>query len=77
MAIPHLDPPDDDLDPRRRVHALQDELYDLVLTSVPRPFVRDRACRLHRDAQHAAAVAELLADTALPLATGSDPSESE
>ena len=28
VAMPHLDPPDDSLDPRARVHALQDELYD-------------------------------------------------
>jgi hypothetical protein len=52
----------------------QDELYDLVLTSVARPFAGDRVGRLHRDAQHAAAVAELLADTALLLPIGTDPS---
>jgi hypothetical protein len=77
MAMPHLDPPDDSLDPRARVHALQDELYDVVLTRVARPFAGDRVTRLHRDAQHAAALAELLADTALLLPVGNDPSELE
>lgn len=76
-AMPYLDPNDDSLDPRARVYALQDELYELVLTRVARPFGRGRVRRLHRDAQHAAALAELLADTALLLATGNDPSERE
>lgn len=61
----------DDLDPHARVVALQDVLYDLALTSVARRCAEDHVPRLRRDGQHAAALAEQLADAALqPSVTG-------
>ncbi|MGH2945511.1 MAG: hypothetical protein ACRDPC_04500 [Solirubrobacteraceae bacterium] len=46
-------------------------LYDLALTSVARRCAEDHVPRLRRDGQHAAALAEQLADAALqPSVTG-------
>jgi hypothetical protein len=72
MASSHPARPDD-LEPHERAVALQDALYDLVLTSVTRPCAEDQLPRLRRDAQHAAALAEQLADTALQLSATGDP----
>ena len=68
----------EDPGPHARLVALQDALYDLVLTSVARPCATDQLPRLRRDAQQAAALAEQLADTALQLsATGDRPLDPE
>jgi hypothetical protein len=56
-------------DPRERLAELQDELYDLVVTRVTQTHVGG-AHRLRQDAQHAAALAEDLADVALRIVNG-------
>jgi hypothetical protein len=54
-------------DPAERLAALQDELYDLVVTRATQTHTGGLR-RLRRDAQHAAALAEDLADAALRTA---------
>jgi hypothetical protein len=62
----------DDGDPRERAAALQDALYDVVLTRVSRPFAAGGLHRLRRDAHEAAALAQSLADTTLDLRVDDD-----
>jgi hypothetical protein len=63
----------DDGDPRERTAALQDALYDLVLTRVTRPVATGGGLRrLRRDAHEAAALAQHLADTTLDLGVDDD-----
>jgi hypothetical protein len=59
-------------DHRERLAELQDQLYDLVVTRVTQPHV-GAVERLRRDAQHAAALAEDLADVALRIINGDAP----
>ena len=54
-------------DPADELAALQDSLYDLVVTRIAQTSPRDELRRLRRDAHEAAALAEELADLVLRI----------
>jgi hypothetical protein len=56
-----------DSDPAEELAALQDSLYDLVVTRIAQSRPHDERHRLHRDAHEAAALAEELADLVLRI----------
>lgn len=60
-------------DPSEELAELQDLLYDLVVARVGQPRATDALPGLRRDAHHAAAIAEELADTALRLSAADAP----
>jgi hypothetical protein len=54
-------------DPAEELAALQDSLYDLIVTRIAQSRAREELRRLRRDAHEAAALAEQLADLALHI----------
>ena len=54
-------------DPAEELAALQDSLYDLIVTRIAQSRPHDELRRLRRDAHEAAALAEELADLVLRI----------